>query len=200
LALHALPAAFLAGVTVAALFARLPARAWRRWPFLLGFGLFLLLAVRGPYVLHFTEMFSQVSAFRWDGCYSTLDRSGCVPLDPNQQAAVEVVRARTGPEDYVFVANMRHDQIFVNDVLFYFLAARPIPTAYSELHPGLATTREVQQAIIADLEEKDVRWVVASQGFLSGEPNASAVNDLDEFIRENYYLVSSNTLYHILHR
>jgi hypothetical protein len=202
--LHALPAAFLAVVTATALFSRIAARLWRSLPFIVVFSLFLLSAVLDPYVLHFTELFEQVSQFRWDGCYSTVERAGCVPLVPDQQAAVAYVRANTRPDEYLFVANFRHDRIIINDVSFYFLAARRSPTAYTELHPGLATTRAVQQAIIADLIEKDVRWVVVSQGYIAEEPNASSlssgVTDLDEFIRAHYRPVMTNSYYHVYTR
>lgn len=202
--LHALPAAFLAAVTAAALFARVPARFWRSLPFLAVFGFFLLFAVLDPYVLHFTGLFAEVSAWKWNGCYSTLERAGCVPVGPEQQAAVEFIRANTRPDEYIFVANFRHDQIIINDNIFYFLAGRRSPTPYTELHPGLATTREIQQAIASDLTEKNVRWVVVVQGFISNEPNASSissgVSDLDMFIRANYTPVMTNPVYHILSR
>lgn len=202
--LHALPAAFLAVVAGVALFARIASRVWRSLPFLAVFGMFFLLAVLDPYVLHFTGMFKEVAAFRWSGCYSTLERAACVPVNPDQQAAVEFIRANTRPDEYIFVANMRHDQIFVNDNIFYFLAGRRSPTPYTELHPGLATTREIQQAIMDDLLEKDVRWVVVSQGYISYEPNASSissnVNDLDDFIRERYKPVMTNPGYHVVRR
>jgi len=103
---------------------------------------------------------------------------------------VEYVRAHTAPGETVFFGNARHDLIFINDLLAYFLADRPSPTRYAELHPGLATTVPVQQAIVADLAEKDVRWVVTRRGFESKEPNASGVSSgvtlLDDYIRTHY--------------
>jgi hypothetical protein len=102
----------------------------------------------------------------------------------------EYIQAQTRPDEYVFFGNARHDQIFVNDLLIYFLADRRSPTKYAELHPGLATTMPVQQEIVRELTEKDVRWVVTMRGWESREPNASAISSgvtfLDDYIRANY--------------
>lgn len=202
--LHALPAAFPAVVAAVALFSLIPTRAWRSLAYLVVFGFFLLSAVLDPYVLHFTGLFTEYSSYRWNGCYSTLERAGCVPVSPEQQEAVEFIRTSTKPGDYIFVANFRHDQVIINDNIFYFLADRRSPTPYTELHPGLVTTREIQQAIITDLQEKDVRWVVVAQGYISNEPNASSISsgvtDLDQFIYTHYTLVMTNPAYHIYAR
>jgi len=102
------------------------------------------------------------------------------------------------------VGTQRHDKIFANDLLFYFLSGRRSPTKYTELHPGLATTLPVQQAIAADLQAKDVRWVVTYRIWESNEPNTSAessgVTYLDDYIREKYRSVTTLGNYEIWER
>jgi hypothetical protein len=97
---------------------------------------------------------------------------------------------RTQPDDPIFVGNQRHDMVFVNDVGFYYLAGRPSATRYSELHPGVATTRPVQEEIMRELESQQVQLLVLVDIWLSQEPNSSAlssgVTDLDRYIRSHY--------------
>jgi hypothetical protein len=72
------------------------------------------------------------------------------------------------------VGNQRHDILFVNDAGFYYLAARPSATRYSELHPGVANTLPVQQEIAGELEAKQVKYLVLVDIWLSNEPNGSS--------------------------
>lgn len=96
----------------------------------------------------------------------------------------------SGEREAVFVASATHDRIFVNDVSLYFLAERPIPTRYHELHPGVATTRPVQQEIINELQTNEVKWLFVVDWPNPNEPNDSAkssgITDLDEYIHKNY--------------
>jgi hypothetical protein len=123
-------------------------------------------------------------------CYSQLARAGCVPVSRDEERVADYLRANTRPDEYVFIGNSRHDLIFVNDLLLYFLIDRHSPTKYTELHPGLATTLPVQQVIVNDLAEKHVQWVVTMQSGESREPNASSISSgvtfLDDYIREHY--------------
>jgi hypothetical protein len=192
--LHALPTAILAVIAATALAGNIPARLWRSLPFCLGLTGLAFMLTLGPYVLHFTLMFDQTARYQMAGCYASLERAGCVPMAQDQALAVEYIQARTQPGEYVFVGNARHDLIFANDLLFNFVADRPSPTRYTELHPGLATTLPVQQAIARDLTIKQVQWVVTFKGWEPREPNASSVSSgvtyLDDFIRENYASVT----------
>lgn len=111
------------------------------------------------------------------------------------EPVIEALQQRTDPDEPVFVGNIFHDRIFVNDVMFYFLADRPIPTKYHELHPGLADTRPIQEEIIEELEAAEVEHVVlwyAPEHF-HHEPNASMQSTgvflLSRFLRTNYFLV-----------
>ena len=123
-------------------------------------------------------------------CYSTIVRASCVPLSGDQTSAVAAMKRLSGEREAVFVASATHDRIFVNDVSLYFLAERPIPTRYHELHPGVATTRPVQQEIINELQTNEVKWLFVVDWPNPNEPNDSAkssgITDLDEYIHKNY--------------
>ncbi len=114
------------------------------------------------------------------------------PHFTHYETVIATVQSITRPDEPVFVGNVFHDRIFVNDVMFYYLLDRPVPTRYHELHPGLADTPEVQREIIEELESLPVRYVVlwyAPEHFHT-EPNDSmkstGVTLLDTYIRETY--------------
>jgi len=123
-------------------------------------------------------------------CYSSFTRASCAYAGETRLQALNYLLANTRADDPIYVGNQRHDMIFVNDVGFYFLAGRPSATRYSELHPGVATTRPVQQEIILELESKQVPYLVLVDIWLSQEPNESAVSsgvaDLDTYIHTQY--------------
>jgi hypothetical protein len=202
--LHALPTAIVAALVATALFYRIPARTWQRTAFPPLFILGLAGLILAPYIFHFTDMYESVARYPNTGCYSELPRATCIPISPDEQMAVEYLQEHTASDEYVYVGNTRHDLIFVNDVLFYFLLDRPIPTAYSELHPGSATTLPVQQQIVAGLEAKHVRWIVRTRMWESHEPNASAISSgvtyLDDYLSANFRPVTTIGMYQIYHR
>ncbi|MGC9064507.1 MAG: hypothetical protein ACP5JL_07520, partial [bacterium] len=75
-------------------------------------------------------------------------------------ATVKFIQMNTKPDEKIFIGDSRHDRIFVNDIMLYFLSERNSATKYHELHPGLATTKEVQDEIIEELKRNNVRYVV----------------------------------------
>lgn len=120
--------------------------------------------------------------------------AGRVNLAKDQIATLRFIRQHVPPEQPIFSGNIRHDRIFINDVMFYFLAQRSSATKYHELHPGLATTAAIQENIIQDLARKDVRYIVLySGGEYRNEPNmssrSSGIKLLDNFILKNYQQV-----------
>jgi len=138
-------------------------------------------------------------------CSSRLERARCIPVQHDQTQAVEFVREHTRPGERIFVGNIRHDRVFVNDISFYFLADRHSATKYYDLIPGLATTVEIQHEIIQDLKSHDVVYVVLSDQFENNlEPNqssrSSGVTLLDDFIRAHYKPVEQFGHYTILKR
>ena len=103
--------------------------------------------------------------------------------------AVNYIKDHVPPRDRIFVGSNRHDCLAANDMMFYFLAQRRCATRYHELSPGLVTTAEVQNSIIAELERYHVEYLVLAElGNL--EPNesgnSSGVVLLDDYIRSRY--------------
>jgi hypothetical protein len=124
------------------------------------------------------------------GCYSSVERAKCIYIEKDQERAIEYVREHTSESESIFVCNRRQDRIFTNNVGFYFLSNRPSGTKYHELHPGVATTRPVQEEIVYNITSANVHWIVLVDVPESSEPNASAISSgvhfLDDFIRSTY--------------
>jgi hypothetical protein len=202
--IHVLPSTIWASLVVGAVVSRVPAHHWRRWPVALSLSA-LLGAVATTYTVppgHDLESILKYASPLQ--CHSSLEQASCAVVQGDQERAVAFVRARTGEDEPIFVGNARHDQILINDVMFYFLADRPCPTPYHELHPGVATTLPVQQEIVKEIQAKQVTWVVTVAWPPSTEPNGSAVSSgvyyLDEFIRANYRPIAEYGAYTVWRR
>ena len=201
--LHALPTTICAIILATALLYWLPRRLWHSTPFRVAVAGLVLMFVGGPYVAHFA-MLSARGAASPLGCYSSLPRASCVPIGKDQERAAEYLRTHSQPGESIFVGTSRHDRIFANDLLIYFLADRPSATRYAELHPGLATTLPVQQAIAEELAAKNVQWVALMKAFDAREPNASSTSSgvtyLDDYIRDHYQPETTFGSYQILRK
>jgi hypothetical protein len=135
---------------------------------------------------------------------SSLPRAQGVRIPPPKQAYEEVVRfvrERTRPGEVIFVGNRRHDRLLFNDVVFYFLAERPAPGPYHELHPGVATTAPVQERLVRDLDGVETLVLASIAG---DEPNqssrSSGVTLLDDAIRRDFRVVYRKAGYEVLER
>lgn len=120
-----------------------------------------------------------------------LGRLACLETGKDNVDAVQYVQTITKPEDYLFVGAGRHDKIFANNILFYFLANRRPATKWHHFDPGLQTSAEIQREIITELETKRPPVVVLDLGFDSiQEPNASAQSSgvvlLDQYLHAKY--------------
>jgi hypothetical protein len=126
------------------------------------------------------------------------------PYKADYQAAIDYIRRTVEPDERIFVGNTRHDKIFSNDIMFYFLANRQSATKYYELHPGLVTTAPIQQAIINDLEQTGVKTIVLFHEAAPQEPNASSESSqvflLDAFIQGRFSPVQQFGSYTVLER
>lgn len=170
-----------------------------------GLAAFLLIAtlIVKP-VESFVNMMNGVLATP-QGITHGIARAAGVQMSEEQAAAVRYVQFVVPAGQPIFSGISRHDRIFVNDPMFYFLADRPSTTRYHELHPGLATTAPVQQEIVTELEQRNVQCVViATQFDRANEPNASAVSSgvtlLDDYIAEHFSLAQQVGGYRILIR
>ncbi len=204
-AIHALPTALATILLIGWLWQQLLAAHWWR-PIYTPVPLLLTLLPLFVYAyLPYAQLRDYATVFPPTGCYATLPRAGCVPISQDQASIINWLDQLdpTG-KDAVFVAARRHDQLFINDVSLYFLAGRPIPTRYHELHPGVATTAIVQKAIIAELTRAAVPWLFVVHYPDSHEPNDSAKSSgvilLDEYIHANYHAVQQYGIYQLWQR
>jgi hypothetical protein len=138
----------------------------------------------------FGYLFAAIRYLSPFGCYSDIERAGCIFLDQDEEKAVEYITTHTGDAEFIFVGNRRHDLVFINDIGFYFLSARPSATKYAEFYPGVTTTNSVQEGIVHDIESHNVKWIILMNAPDPTDPNASAVssgvNVLDDFIKLSY--------------
>ena len=128
-----------------------------------------------------------------------------IAVEDWQNGLLSVMRFYAEPEDSVYIGLKRHDRVFANDVMSYFLIDRPIPTRYHEIHPGVVDTLAVQQEMIADLERAKPRLVFLTDMFDGAkEPNASnkstGVKVLDAYIRDHYRFFTSSGPFSVMRR
>ena len=190
-AIHVLPASLCMVILLVWLLQQIPATLWRKPAFAVPAGVVLATPVLFYFLMPYIQLSESVSRFSPGGCYSEVPAASCIAsMVPNEEEALRLLDQRDPDGGPVLSALLRHDQIFINDVGFYFLAGRPIPTRYHELHPGVATTQPVQEEIVAELERNDVRWLMLVDWPNPGEPNGSAVSSgvtvLDDYIRAHY--------------
>lgn len=121
-------------------------------------------------------------------------RSAGLAAGPSMREAAAFVKAVVPEDQKIFVACGRHDRVFVNEPILYFLAGRLPGSRYHALDPGVATTLPVQEEIVRGFQRHRVEWLIVSTRFDAwNEPNASALSSgvtyLDDYIRSNYGLV-----------
>lgn len=189
-AIHALPTALPALLLLGWLWQRLVTADWWR-PFLAPLPALLTLVPLFVYgYLPYAQLRTLVEHFPPNHCFSTLPQASCVPIITEQAALIQYMDSLDQGRGALFVGVPTHDRIFINDVSFYFLANRPIATRYHELHPGVATTRPVQEEIAQTLEAQQTPWVVIADWGNPNEPNGSAlssgVTHLDEYLHTHY--------------
>ncbi|MES2764683.1 MAG: glycosyltransferase family 39 protein [Bacteroidota bacterium] len=115
------------------------------------------------------------------------------------------LKENTVENEKVFVGNMRHDKLVNNDAMLYFLSDRLPAIRYHELHPGAATSENVQGEIISDLLKNNIKTVVLREEILTViEPNKSSVSSsvflLDNFFKNNFSEVAKFGDYTVLKR
>jgi hypothetical protein len=129
----------------------------------------------------------------------------CVSVSDAATKAIQFIRANTGSNEPIFVGTGRHDKIFINDVAFYFIADRPPATKWYHFDPGLQTSHQIQDIIIADIEKRNTSFVILFTAADDAiEPNRSAISSgvkaLDNFISDKYAVVAEFPPYRILKR
>jgi hypothetical protein len=117
----------------------------------------------------------------------------CPDAGADRDEAASYLRSVVPPGGRIFVGCSRHDIIFANEPILYFLSERLPGTRYHLLDPGVATTLPVQREIVDELIRNRVGFVVLSSEFaMVRERNlggvSSGVTVLDEFLKTHYEL------------
>jgi hypothetical protein len=120
-----------------------------------------------------------------------LQRVACFEIDQTRADAIRYVEAHSRPNDVIFVGLSRHDRILGNDALFYFVGGWRPATKWHQFEPGLQTSKEIQTAMIGDLQTTNPHYVVLESEWDDfAEPNESTVSSgvtlLDDFLRANF--------------
>ncbi|HEY7875157.1 MAG TPA: hypothetical protein VIG64_08550 [Actinomycetota bacterium] len=110
------------------------------------------------------------------------------------KAAADYVAARTSEDEPIFVSAARNDRLLANYPGFYLLADRPAATRHAELYPGVTTTESAQRAIVEELEDAQVRYVVRWPAVEQPcpEPNLACIPEiagstvLDHYLRSEF--------------
>lgn len=105
-------------------------------------------------------------------------------------------------KEKIFIGNSRHDLIYINDVMLYFILNRKSGTKYHELSPGQITTEKVQLEVIRELQQNNVNFIILrKQSEDVKEKNlsstSSGVTILDDFLSVNFEIVFSTPNYTI---
>lgn len=188
--IHVLPASLVVVILITWLVRQIPSRQWDRPIVAAPVVIVLLTPVLLYFVSPYLDLAEYVRRHPPTACFSTLPRAGCVATLPGQEEIVRLLDRQSPDRGPIFSGLLRHDNVFVNDVSIYFLAGRPIATRYHELHPGVTTTRPVQEEMIAEFATHKPEWLVLLTWGNPNEPNASRFNSgvtlLDDYIREHY--------------
>ena len=136
---------------------------------------------------------------------SGLERIACFKLDKNRIDAVRFLQEHTNDNEVIFSGLTRHDKIFVNDMMIYFVAKRQPATKWDLFAPGLQTTAAIQNEMVSELESKKPRFVVLESDWDNiKEPNDSAVSSgvtvLDDYLRNHYDFVANFGSLNVLER
>jgi hypothetical protein len=123
------------------------------------------------------------------------EQLACIRVRSDQFNAAQYVRARSKPDDTIFVGLPHHDRIYVNNVAFYFVVNLRPATKWYHFDPGLQTSEATQKLIIEDLEHSRPKFVVLDSEWENiREPNASAISSgiflLDHYIALHYRKVA----------
>lgn len=94
-------------------------------------------------------------------------------------------------DEKIYIGNTRHDLLYINDVMMYFILNRKAGTRYHELSPGQVTKKDAQIQIIRDLQNNGVKFVILrKEEIQTSEKNLSSISSgitiLDDYLDINY--------------
>src|SRR5262249_25163257 len=114
------------------------------------------------------------------------------------------IQRLTRPGEPIFVAHPRHDRVTAGDPLLYVILARPNPTRYDVMQPGLVTTASVQREIVDSLRRSRTRVVIrwldprAEAIEPNGSARSSGVHILDRYLAGSYRPYARYRVYQVL--
>jgi hypothetical protein len=139
------------------------------------------------------EAASVRAEINWRGQPDTLHTGLWFLFDPDHSRLVSYLLGHTSPSETIFIGLSRHDRIFYNDLLTYFVAGRLPATRWSHFDPDLQTRADIQRQMIKEIDPQAVRFIVLEPEFdRTIEPSndsskSSGVKLLDDYIRSNYH-------------
>ena len=118
------------------------------------------------------------------------------PYDAALDAAVNLVRTETGPNEPIFVGEADNRYALLNPLIAYYLADRPPGVRDTMYNPGITNTAAAQTRMVADLAANHVRYLILDVRFADCfEPgNSSRIAGptvLDDAIRRDYSVVAN---------
>jgi len=130
-------------------------------------------------------------------------KAGYSNMSQDLQDLVLFIQSRTTDNEAIYVGVKNHDRFITNSVIVYFLANRKCATKYHELHPGVATTSNVQKEIIGELKDPSVKLVILRLGFQEEQNDSridSKVDLLDSYILTNFEMIRTFGSYEVWSR
>jgi len=113
--------------------------------------------------------------------------------NPDELAALQFVHQRTTKNNYVYIGVTDHARVYISNIKPYWELGRKVGVSNYTLEPGLTTEPAVQDKMIAQLKQNNVRWIVL---WSQPEPeldfktrNYLGSDLLDRYIEQNYSLV-----------
>jgi hypothetical protein len=125
-----------------------------------------------------------------------MERTACFGITAADAETIHYVQQRTTPDDPVFVGLSRHDRIFVNNVLLYFVMNRKPATKWYQFDPGLQTSEPIQREMVGELRQAKPKLIVIDHDWADWrEPNASTIPSgvtvLDDYIKRAFEPVAT---------
>lgn len=113
------------------------------------------------------------------------------PSDRRNVMVADFLRQQTPQDKPIYIGAGRHDKIFLNAVMMYFMSERPAATKWYELHPGVQTRAETQQHMVEEMRHTppsvvilDTAWDRAFENNRSSQ--SSGMHVLDDWLGECY--------------
>ena len=128
--------------------------------------------------------------------HAGFERMVCFTMSSDTMETVRYVEERTAPDASIFIGVSRHDRIFANNSLLYFIMKRNPITKWHEFDPGVQTTEPIQQEMIGELRRSKPKLIVLGRDWDdANEPNdsslSSGVTILDSYLKSAFEPVAT---------